>query len=67
MNPLFTGLSAKDIAYISDITRMLVVRSKKIENYEQSIQDDQVRNQLHEVRILLNNQCDQLLGVLKNG
>ncbi len=64
---LFTGLTQKDIAYISDLVKMLVNHSKKIESYEQSTVDERVRSQLHGIRIALNMQCDELLGVLKNG
>jgi hypothetical protein len=67
MNQLFTGLTSKDVTYISDIMNILVVYSKKIDFYEQSIVDEQVRNQLQDIRMLLNSQFDQLLGVLQNG
>lgn len=67
MNQLFTGLTSKDVTYISDIMKILVVYSKKIDFYEQSIVDEQVRNQLQDIRMLLNSQFDQLLGVLQNG
>lgn len=67
MKQLFTGLTSKDVTYISDITKILVVYSKKIESYEQSVVDEQVRNQLQDIRMLLNSQFEQLLGVLQNG
>lgn len=67
MNQLFTGLTSKDVTYISDIMKILVVYSKKLDFYEQSIVDEQVRNQLQDIRMLLNSQFDQLLGVLQNG
>lgn len=67
MNQLFTGLTSKDVTYISDIMKILVIYSKKLDFYEQSIVDEQVRNQLQDIRMLLNSQFDQLLGVLQNG
>jgi|AKZA01.1.fsa_nt_gi hypothetical protein len=67
MNQLFTGLTSKDVTYISDIMKILVVYSKKLDTYEQSIIDEQVKRQLHDTRMLLNSQFEQLLGVLQNG
>lgn len=58
-------LSPKDVLYISDILRMILVTHKKLTDTLPTIQDEDVKTQFEDASVLLKDQYMTLLGLLK--
>jgi hypothetical protein len=67
MNQAFNSISTKDSMLISDTMKSLLVLSKKINEYQTTTVDQQLKATFHQIRGIINNQFHQLLEVVNNG
>jgi len=67
MNQSFSSISTKDSIYFDETMKSLLVLSKKINEYEQTVVDTDLKTNFGQIKNSINTQYHQLLEVLNNG
>jgi|GEM_PF-506696 len=67
MNQSFSSISTKDSMYFDETMKSLLVLSKKINEYEQTVVDTDLKTTFGQIKNSVNAQYHQLLEVLNNG